>query len=94
MHTEPEVSPANHTRDLIERVGLSTMAKAMQVSSPAVAKWRTTGVPLDRCPQVESAFPALTRCEALRPDVQWHRDAAGKVTGYTVPVPAANQEAA
>jgi DNA-binding transcriptional regulator YdaS (Cro superfamily) len=49
--------------------------------------WRRSGsVPLDRCAAIESATLGKVRCEDLRPDVQWQRDPAGRVTGYLVPV--------
>lgn len=66
---------------------LTALAKRLGVSYQAVQKWVANGVPADRCAAVESATGV--RCEELRPDLQWLRNEAGEVTGYTVPVRAA-----
>lgn len=60
----------------------AALARVCRVTKQAVAHWRI--VPEDRCHFVEAATGL--RCEALRPDVQWVRDSAGMVTGYTVQV--------
>lgn len=76
----------------IREIGLTTIAKALKVSPPAVAKWRAAGVPADRAPAIETATGGEIRCEDLRPDLTWERDAHGRVVAYRVPV--ANGEAA
>lgn len=49
--------------------------------------WLNRGlVPQDVAPAMESLTSGAVRCEALRPDVTWHRDESGAVTGYTIPV--------
>lgn len=49
--------------------------------------WRGRRVPLERCPDIESATAGAVRCEDLRLDVIWERDAGGRVTGYRVRLP-------
>lgn len=68
--------------------GLARLARAIgNISITAVRKWQLNTTPLDRCPAVEAATGV--RCEDLRPDVEWTRDDAGRVTGYHVRVDAA-----
>jgi DNA-binding transcriptional regulator YdaS (Cro superfamily) len=72
----------------LRRIGLSRVARACGVSYQAVQKWERAGrIPADRCASIEAESGA--RCEDLRPDLTWHRDAAGQITGYTTPVPPA-----
>lgn len=70
----------------IRELGLTGIARALNVSPPAVAKWRSAGVPADRAPAIEAATGGEVRCEDLRPDLTWERDAAGQVIAYRVPV--------
>ena len=60
------------------------VAAALGLSQPSVHLWKRNGIPEDRCPQIE----ALTglRCEELRPDREWLRDADGAVTGWVMPI--------
>ncbi len=74
--------------------GRSKVAAACRVRYQAVQKWEANGVPLDRCAAIESATGGQVRCEDLRPDVEWQRDAAGSVTGYLVKVSAPEPETA
>lgn len=58
-----------------------------------VSNWRQKGeAPVEQCPAIEAATGIP--CEELRPDVSWNRDAAGNVTGYTVPLAATPEQAA
>lgn len=61
------------------------LARALGVLPQHLTNWRKRGIPADRCPDIERATGL--RCEDLRPELHWNRDAAGAVTGYTVPVP-------
>jgi len=74
-----------------KHIGLSQAAFALRlgVSQSTVSSWvcgRINEVPPDRCPEVEALTSGHVRCEQLRPDLQWQRDAAGQVTGYVVPL--------
>lgn len=78
--------------EAITRIGgLSRMAEALGIKPASVFRWRERGVPYDRCPAVESHTGV--RCDELRPDVTWIRDADGVVTGYQVPVAAPTDQA-
>ena len=71
----------------IDAVGSqSELARLLGVLPQHVNNWKTRGVPPDRCPAIESV--SGVRCEDLRSDMQWNRDADGRVTGYTTPVAA------
>ncbi|AKO18930.1 YdaS family helix-turn-helix protein [Xanthomonas oryzae] len=69
----------------------ATLARALGIKQPSICGWYKRGqVPSAQCPAIE----ALTgvSCEQLRPDVHWHRDEAGRVTAYSVPLqPRADQ---
>ncbi len=68
--------------------GQTKLADMIGVRQSAVSNWMARGaIPEDQCAAIERATGI--RCEDLRPDVTWVRDAAGRVTGYTVPVRAA-----
>ena len=49
------------------------MARLMGCKPPSVIEWRKRGIPAERCPTFERATDGATTCEALRPDVAWHR---------------------
>lgn len=53
--------------------GVSSLAKQVGVSGPAVTQWSTgfRQVPAERCPLIERATQGAVRCEDLRPDVDW-----------------------
>jgi DNA-binding transcriptional regulator YdaS (Cro superfamily) len=73
--------------------GQRHLARLLSVSQPTVHGWLKTATPASRCAAIEAA--SGIRCEDLRPDLTWHRDADGTVTGYTTPVaPPAQSEAA
>lgn len=55
-----------------------------RITPQAVYKWRGAGVPLDKVPLIEVASRGVVKCEQLRQDVRWLRDAAGNVTAYCV----------
>lgn len=59
-------------------------AAKLGISSPSISEWLRRGVPRDRCVDIEhvSGVP----CEQLCDEVEWHRDAQGRVTGYFVRV--------
>lgn len=65
--------------------GPGKLAAALGVKSNVVTNWRLRGnVPEEHCPGIEAATGV--RCEELRADVVWTRDASGQVTGYHVPL--------
>lgn len=69
--------------------GQTHLARAIGTKQGHIWTWlnRDGGrVPLDRCAAVEAATAGKVPCEALRPDVQWLRDADGSVIGYQVSV--------
>lgn len=67
------------------------LARALGVLPQHLTNWRKRGIPADRCPDIERVTGL--RCEELRPELQWNRDEAGQVTGYTIPLPAKTQAA-
>lgn len=40
-------------------------------SYQTVQQWRVSGVPAERCPDIEAATNGEVTCEELRPDVNW-----------------------
>lgn len=62
----------------------SKLARALDVFPQHITNWRKRGIPADRCLALETVTGIP--CEEIRPDLNWQRDAEGKVTGYTVPV--------
>lgn len=64
--------------------GQRHLARLLSVSQPTVHGWLKSAAPATRCAAIEAA--SGIRCEDLRPDLTWHRDAEGQVTGYTTPV--------
>lgn len=54
---------------------------------------RSKRVPLEWCPAVEMAVDGQVVCEVMRPDVQWNRDAEGRIVGYSVPFDASGRMA-
>lgn len=67
--------------------GQLPLARKIGVSQGQVWNWlnRDGRPPLEKCGEIERVTGV--RCEDLRPDVHWNRDAVGNVTGYTVSVP-------
>jgi DNA-binding transcriptional regulator YdaS (Cro superfamily) len=58
-------------------------AADLGVSQPTVHGWRRAKrAPEERCPTIEALYGI--RCELLRPDTDWTRDAADNITGYRV----------
>lgn len=51
--------------------GLSAFAVLMGESPQVINNWRARGVPVHRCPKVESIVGGRVTCEQLRPDVDW-----------------------
>ena len=72
----------------IDLVGAGAIARRCGVASQSVYKWRTCGVPIERAPGIELATGGQVTCDAVCPDVTWHRDARGAVVAYTVPIQA------
>lgn len=71
----------------IELVGVVRIARHCGIAPQAVMRWKINKiapVPADRAPGVEAATGGRVRCEDLRPDVAWHRDADGHPVAYTV----------
>ena len=67
--------------------GQAKLAADLGVSAQAITNWKRDGVPEERCPAIERLTGV--RCEELRPDIAWTRNADGEVTGYHVPLKAA-----
>lgn len=65
----------------------ANLARALNVLSQHITNWRERGIPAERCPAIEAACGVP--CEDLRPDLSWHRDTTGQITGYLVPLSAA-----
>lgn len=76
--------------------GKAALARAINVSPGLIWQWikGERPVPAKRCADIERASAGQVRCEDIRPDKTWHRDANGAVTGYTTPVATPNQRAA
>lgn len=82
------------------RDGIARIAAACGTSKQFIHKmrrhWRETGSPpkalREYAAAIEAATSGIVSVETLYPTVEWLRDGAGKVIGYTVPVelPAAN----
>jgi len=64
----------------------AALAGRIGVSPQQVNQWvkGKRPLPLDRCPLIERATSGAVRCEELRPDVEWQRDAGDRVVGYQV----------
>lgn len=52
--------------------GPAAVARMLGIKPPSVIGWRGR-VPADRCPTLERAVDGRITCEALRPDIHWHR---------------------
>lgn len=79
-------------KDACDHLGSqAALAFALGIRAPSLAEWIRAGrCPLERAPEIERVTEGRVRCEALRPDVDWHRDdVTGLVTGYHVPLRAA-----
>lgn len=74
-------------------VGVHALAKACGCTYQAVYKWRRAGVPASRAAGIESATSGEVRAEEVCPDSTFLRDAAGRVTGYTVLIDAQDRAA-
>ncbi|KAF1008967.1 MAG: hypothetical protein GAK28_00599 [Luteibacter sp.] len=71
----------------IKLLGTQTaLANAIGASPQQVQQWLagTRPVPHERCPRIEVATEGQVRCEEIRADVDWLRDASGRATGYRV----------
>lgn len=53
------------------RGGITLLAKHFGVTPWAVSRWRESGVPAKRCPDIELLTNGKVKCEDLRPDVNW-----------------------
>lgn len=53
------------------RGGITSLAKHFGITSWAVSRWRESGVPAERCPDIELLTGGKVTCEDLRPDVNW-----------------------
>lgn len=49
----------------------SAVAKHFGILPYAVFKWQRSGVPAERCPDIEALTGGKVTCEELRPDVNW-----------------------
>lgn len=57
--------------------GVTKLALAIGCRPNVVSNWRKRRIPDDACPEIERATGVVV--EALRPDLQWHRDEAGHI---------------
>lgn len=56
--------------DAIQRAGgLTRFAKSIGTTPQNATHWRSRGVPVERCPDIERETGVP--CELLRPDVEW-----------------------
>jgi DNA-binding transcriptional regulator YdaS (Cro superfamily) len=71
---------SDHLRSYIDQAGGPTrVARVCGVRVQAVSQWVSAGrIPADRCEQIERASAGSVTCEALRPDLDWHRDEQGR----------------
>lgn len=54
--------------------GVTAAALRLNVKSyQSIQQWRSTCVPIERCPIVEREVAGAITCEDLRPDVSWVR---------------------
>lgn len=53
------------------RGGVSHLAKHFGITAWAVSKWKRSGVPVERCPDIELLTKGRVTCEDLRPDINW-----------------------
>ena len=54
--------------------GVGAFARLIGMGQSVVSNWRARGaVATDACPAIERATEGALTCEALRPDVAWHR---------------------
>ncbi|MCW9733721.1 helix-turn-helix domain-containing protein [Avibacterium sp. 20-15] len=51
--------------------GQSALAKHFNIRPWAVSKWQKSGVPAERCPEIEKLTNGQVTCEELRPDIDW-----------------------
>ncbi|MFZ7235824.1 helix-turn-helix domain-containing protein [Avibacterium gallinarum] len=51
--------------------GQSALAKHFNIRPWAVSKWQKSGVPAERCPEIEKLTNGRVTCEELRPDIDW-----------------------
>lgn len=82
MKTKPTplqtaIAAAGSQRKLAESIGIAHSFVPQLISG-------RRPIPEAICARIEDATGV--RCEELRPDVEWIRDPAGKVTHYRVPV--------
>jgi len=56
---------------ITELGGPTTVARMVGLSVPTVHGWKA--VPPRHCPTIERETAGLHSCEALRPDLVWHR---------------------
>lgn len=60
--------------DLIDKLGGPTVvARMCDVRVPSVIDWRRSGIPRDRCPDIERASGGKVTCDEMRPEVAWVR---------------------
>lgn len=67
--------------------GATAFLAALGVSSQIVHNWKSRGVPVERCPDIERVSGGAVRCEQLRPDVKWEVVRGGHVTSPTTTEP-------
>lgn len=90
-------TPLEHAVSLLG--GQRGVARLLNVSPGAVWQWLNGRRPLppEHCGLLEAGTAELgdpVTAEQLRPDVDFQRDAAGRVSGYVVPVRQADAEGA
>jgi len=60
------------------------LADQLGIRSASITEWKARRVPPGQCPAIEARTGV--RCEDLRPDLRWDRDADGRVIAYAVPL--------
>src|ERR1700722_4042419 len=66
--------------------GVGALASKLNMGQSRISNWRKSGVPIEATPDIERALDGAVRCEEFFPDVQFDRDATGRVTAYRVRV--------
>lgn len=60
------------------------LAALIGVSPQAISQWNPEKLPPEHCSAIEQFTLGRVTCDALRPDLEWRRDADRRVTGYVV----------
>lgn len=81
-------------KEAVQAVGSGIKTAAIcGVSRARVYQWiNANRIPVHACPAIELASDGRVKCEELRDDVTFCRDALGRVTGYVTAISNASNE--